>query len=567
MSTYLPRSLLRPAVTLALISPLLAGCATPPGSTAGQDTKVALRQAAAQEEELERRIESAARYATGLSYDLNDQSDLALVEMVRAAEADPTSEAIVIEAVRRCIQAQKADQAVALLEKATSFPGASGTLYAWLGLAYAQLGKPDLAITANRTAIKKMPQSLTAYQNLAQVYLQRNQTNDALRVIDEAAAQPTDDPGFLIDLTDLYGRFGRGHLSQTPVLKERVLKVLDRAADLGPSNPIHLLRLADTYLQLGELKKAEPFYRQLINDHADLPSLRSKLTEIYLRSGQRDKASEQLEAIARTEPTNPKAYLVLGALAVEEQKFSEAAEHFERAIKLDPDLEQVYYDVAGLKLRLRKPEEALAILEKARARFKLSFALEFYTGIAYRAAEKFSEALNHFTSAEAIAKAMDPSRLNHLFYFQMGSTYERTGNIDEAEKYFRESLKLAPEDAETLNYLGYMWAENDRNLEEAQDLINQAVDLEPTNAAFLDSQAWVLFKLNKPAEALPIMLKAIEHAEEPDPTLFDHLGDIYSALKRPQDAREAWKKALDLKPDELIRKKLDAISGLPSSAP
>ncbi|MFO1498839.1 MAG: tetratricopeptide repeat protein [Verrucomicrobiota bacterium] len=539
---------------------LLTGCASP-------SERTALAKTLQSNEELETRIRSVAHYAAGLSYDLNDKSDLALEEMIHAAEADLTCEPIVAEAARRCLRADKADLALNLLSKASSIPGASGTLFSWLGLAYAKTGKLDLAINANRTAIRKSPQSLTAYQNLAQVYLQTGRTNDAFSVLEEAAEQPVSDPGFLIDLADLYLAYGRNQSTQAAVIKKRVLQVLDRASDLGVANPLQSLRIADSYYSLGEFSKAEPFYRDLIEEHPDLPTLRNKLTDIYLRSGQKAKAFEQLETLVRNEPTNPQGYLLLGALAADEKKWAEAAEQFERALKLDPDLEQVYYDLAGIKLNLKKPEEAIALMEKARARFKLSFLMEFYTGIAYAAAEKYHEALISLTSAEAVAKATDPARLDHLFYFQMGSTQERAGNLEEAEKYFRETLKLSPDDPEALNYLGYMWAEHGIKLDEAHQLIDKAVQLQPDNAAFLDSLAWVLYKLNKPQEALAPMLKAIEKNDEPDMTLYDHLGDIYSSLQQHDKAREAWTKALEVKPNEQIRLKLNAAPPVGRSMP
>ena len=57
------------------------------------------------------------------------------------------------------------------------------------------------------------------------------------------------------------------------------------------------------------------------------------------------------------------------------------------------------------------------------------------------------------------------------------------------------------------------------------------------------------------------VLKSIELNDEPDATLYDHLGDIYSALHEPRKAREAWEKSLAIEPNEHkdeIRKKLDA---------
>ena len=109
-----------------------------------------------------------------------------------------------------------------------------------------------------------------------------------------------------------------------------------------------------------------------------------------------------------------------------------------------------------------------------------------------------------------------------------------------------------------MNYLGYMWAERGQNLAEAQKLIEKAVELEPKNAAYLDSMGWVLFKQHQPHAALDWLHKAVEQSEEPDPTLYDHLGDIYAELKAFDKAREAWRKSVQLEPNEQVKKKLDA---------
>ena len=59
---------------------------------------------------------------------------------------------------------------------------------------------------------------------------------------------------------------------------------------------------------------------------------------------------------------------------------------------------------------------------------------------------------------------------------------------------------------------------------------------------YLDSLAWVLFKLNQPQEALSYAFQAVELSEAPDATVYDHLGDIYAALQQMDKAREAWRK-------------------------
>ena len=121
--------------------------------------------------------------------------------------------------------------------------------------------------------------------------------------------------------------------------------------------------------------------------------------------------------------------------------------------------------------------------------------------------------------------------------------------------------------AEAMNYLGYMWAEKGMKLEQARTLIEKAVQLEPKNAAFLDSMGWVLFKLNQPKEALGYLLKAIEHIEKPDPTIYDHLGDVYADLNQMDQAGEAWRKSLKVEKNEKVQKKLDSLPAAGQSRP
>ncbi len=224
-----------------------------------------------------------------------------------------------------------------------------------------------------------------------------------------------------------------------------------------------------------------------------------------------------------------------------------------------------------VQIDLNEPKDALATLEKARAvvrpdgsKFQLGFVSEVLAALAYEKQKDFTNAINHFTSAEVIAKTSDPKRLNGGFYFDQGAAYERAGDYEQAERAFQKSLDLTPDSPEALNYLGYMWADHGIKLEKARDLITKAVQLEPKSPAYLDSLGWVLYKLNRPQEALPQLQKAIELSDEPDPTLYDHLGDIYALLKQTDKAREAWSKSLSLDPNDDVRKKLNEAVGKPS---
>jgi tetratricopeptide (TPR) repeat protein len=625
------------ACALVALFATFSACSTgkPKAAKSASPARPAARSHAAKHalatDEATRRIEAQAHYASGIVRELRNEPQLALDEYLASARNDPANEPLVIELAQRLLREQKADQAVALLEKTAALRGASSSVDAWLGMALSQAGRTEQAVAAFRRATRKAPNALFGYHGLAQLYLRQKQPQQALKVLDEAAAQTRANAAFLVDLAEFLGLAAHTKVLSLDEAKPRALGLLERAARLNPAQPAVLQKMADAYKRFGELGRAADLYLDLLKRHPTgsrsiSPMLREQLVRLYLASGEKQKAAEQLKAMLSDNPLDPRASFLLGALAAEDKRYTEAAGYYEQTIQLHDDFEEAYYELAGAQLAQDEPAAALETLGRARGRFSPTFVLEFYTGLAHTALKQYAEALKNFTSAEVLAKAAEPARLNSNFYAQLGAVfaglgdqsartnrreearrqfdeaetalrqaiaaapdspetflqvgaiYERMANraqegqreeeqarfFSQAEKHLRRCVELAPENAEALNYLGYMWAERGVNLLEAQQLIDRALKREPENAAYLDSLAWVLFKLAQPEAALLPMRQAIAKSSKPDAVLLDHLGDIYQALGRPADALDAWRKSLDVEDRPEVRRKLE---GPPASPP
>lgn len=555
---------LHSVVALAALGTLF-GCATAKKAQALAPAKppaAAVINAPLSKEDMEKRVEALARFAAGVSDELREQPDEALDQFYKSVLADPSNEPLAIDVARRLIRKKESAKALEVLTKSAEQPGATGFVDALLGVAYLQANKPDQAIASSRKAIAKLPKSLLGYQNLTQIYLQTNKPKEALAVLDEAAALPSPDITFLLELAEAYRNYVAARPRDFETVKPKVTATLEAAAKLEPKGQNLVIRLAELWSFAGEYKRAAELYVKLLERFPNQSILRNRIVELFLRANDLKAAQSQLDAMVRDRPTDPLAHYFLGAIAAEQKDWDKAVEFYEKAIQLNEgaktEFEPVYYDLAGVLITRDDPEDALKLLAKARAKFKATFLLEFYTALAHSRSKDYAASIKHFTAAELLARRDEPERLTALFFFQAGSTYERHKDFKQAENYFRQSLKLAPDFAEALNYLGYMWAERGENLTEAKTMIEKAVRQEPENAAFLDSMAWVLFKLNQPKEALDFQLKALKHQKEPDATLHDHLGDIYAALKQTDKAREQWEKALAIEPSEAISKKLKA---------
>lgn len=554
-------------LVLAVVCALPAGCGSPaargrirqpaaPPTPARQETSASVSS--------DKLARAHAHFAAGYIHEMNDEAEAALEEYYQSALDDPGNEELILEVSRRFLQNKQPEKALDLLRRAAARPDASAAILARLGAVYSQLGKYELAVNVDRSAIKRDPALLAGYQNLFLAYAQAKRDQEALQVLNEAARQPDVNVDFLLNLAELYSKF----TLQAPGLRDSIRAqnrlVLERAEKQNPAMP-YLERLADGFNSVGETARAAPIYLRLLKQLPDLPPLRervhAKLANIYLRGNDNPHATEQLEAILRDDPTNPQVYYYLGRIAYDSNKAAEAVEYLRKSVLLSPDFREAYFYLAGAQLAAGQTSDALATLDKARQKFPGSFDLELWTGLAYVEQKAYPEALRHFTDAEVIAKATEPSRLNHEFYFQLGAACERSGDYGQAARHFQKCLELKPDWPEAMNYLGFMWAERGTNLAKARELIEKAVKAEPKNGAYLDSLGWVLFKLGRSTEALNYILKAIELSTQADPTEYDHLGDIYAVLKQVDKAREAWTKSLSLEPNEAIRKKLEPPAG------
>jgi tetratricopeptide (TPR) repeat protein len=89
-----------------------------------------------------------------------------------------------------------------------------------------------------------------------------------------------------------------------------------------------------------------------------------------------------------------------------------------------------------------------------------------------------------------------------------------------------------------------MLADQNMKLEEALGYIKKALELDPANGAYLDSLGWAYFRLGKYELAEENLLKASQKIIT-DPTVHDHLGDLYQKTGRLKQAATHWERALN----------------------
>jgi tetratricopeptide (TPR) repeat protein len=144
---------------------------------------------------------------------------------------------------------------------------------------------------------------------------------------------------------------------------------------------------------------------------------------------------------------------------------------------------------------------------------------------------------------DAADKLSDDKEERASIAFMRGAMYEKMKKYDAAEGEFRKVLDQDPKNAAALNYLGYMLADRNVRLTDALKYIQTAVDMEPNNPAYLDSLGWAYFRTGDLAKAEEYLRRAVEGFSK-DPTVHDHLADVYAKQGNFKDAITHWQLSL-----------------------
>jgi tetratricopeptide (TPR) repeat protein len=175
-----------------------------------------------------------------------------------------------------------------------------------------------------------------------------------------------------------------------------------------------------------------------------------------------------------------------------------------------------------------------------------------------RSRKLYAEAIPFYD--QALALVDKPDKRHWVYYYARGTSYERLKNWPAAEADLEKALTLYPDQPLILNYLGYSWIDQGRNLKEGMAHIEKAVALKPDDGYIVDSLGWAHYKQGNFKEAVRYLERAVELKPD-DAVLNDHLGDALWRVGREREARFQWDQALSLKPEpedlEKIRKKIE----------
>jgi tetratricopeptide (TPR) repeat protein len=188
---------------------------------------------------------------------------------------------------------------------------------------------------------------------------------------------------------------------------------------------------------------------------------------------------------------------------------------------------------------LEKYEDALNILKEIPVSGRLGCDITMLKSAILKSMNKTDQAVVLLESAWK--DYADLGTCNEIGY-QLATELDTMGRRDEGLKIAENLLEKDPQDPIALNFIGYVWADRGVNLDKAYTMIKAALEMKPDDPFILDSMAWVLFKMGKPAEAL-VKMEAVLKTLKDDPIVNEHMGDILKSLGQTDKALDYYLKS------------------------
>lgn len=424
--------------------------------------------------------------------------------------------------------------------------------YLLLGLILERLNREGELLDKLQQLAEKDPRNSLLQYFLAEQLIAANQLDKA-KTIYEAALQGSGDAAGYLGLATVLRKMNR---------PEELLDALGRAlAKVGPDG---LEKLEEVEQELKIIAADEALLKSLLDaGRAQHKADQTKLSfeKCYLLAklaAERDLVDDAAEfyriALTLDKDRMPSTYSELGELYMKARRYSDAAQVYQDAANSNE--RSVAERKTNFLFQLSQARElagdtdgALAAIRDAQQDFVRQAGqenplLQYQEGWIYYHSKQFDQAIAIYE--KVMSSFPGQKEIVRRCQFSLSNIHVQRGDMRKGEEILEKILADEPEDPAVNNDLGYLYADQGKNLEQAEKMIRKAVEADPDNAAYQDSLGWVLFKLGRYEEARAPLEKAVEGSTgSGDSTLWDHLGDLYHRLKLMDKAAEAWEKALN----------------------
>jgi len=374
------------------------------------------------------------------------------------------------------------------------------------------------------------PNSATIIMSLSRIYSLINEPEAAVATLEKGWLAIPDDEDLTRTLVHVYLR-RRDY--------EHVINVYSTIAELRDLTEAELNTKAAVFASLSRWDEALKCYENLLIKFQPAPEIYDKIARIHVAQNDIRAAEIALKRLLELDTDNNRVLYLLGGFALERKEWKQAEDYYRQAIDLD-SLQMTYW--RNFILSIGQQGDLDKQLNAAnRASNAFPDIPQFHDIIAgtFQSLGQFEEAVIAANNSIQLDSTRVSPHLTKAFIF-----HQRERWAQAADSY-QAALRINPESALVLNNYAYMLALQNSDLDNAMQMVEKAIVIEPENPSFLDTKAWLLYRLAKYDDALEQIELALDFGTE-NAEIMTHLASIYEAVGKEELAKKARARAAEL---------------------
>jgi tetratricopeptide (TPR) repeat protein len=389
-----------------------------------------------------------------------------------------------------------------------------------------------------------------------EVYLQKFRNFNALSMSDSALVQ-------LQQMRDLQpDNLNTLHLLSQYYMElndfDSAMEILQEALSRNARDPQTLILIADIYINDSNWEGLGPVLTTLIEDPMVPPGQKLELARfLYIRHQSEpndDDLKLQTESVLTTfsenEPDFGFAHLLAAEFFIQQNRLEEALVKIERATEVMPENDDAWRQRMQLLFSNQRHEDVIELSQEVNERVPDDAYIQFFVGVAYMLTDRHDEARKWLENA-----TLAPAQRNFrsIVYSTLGDVLTELDTWEDAVSAYETALRLDSANHNAMNNYAYYLTLRMERLDYAKELSLKAISYEPENSAYLDTVGWVYFNTGDYENAKKYIQASIDTGDA-SAEVYEHLGDVYDKLGDSENAIIWWNKALELDSDRTYLK-------------
>ena len=420
--------------------------------------------------------------------------------------------------------------------------------YRILAALYEQNSQPYSAIATLDSAEVRMGRHPYLSRMKRHLLIQTKQTDKALEEAKTLVEEQPHEAEHHVVLAELYGVSGNDSLAR---------REYDAALKIDSSRLETLMSLSDYYNGRHDFRSMLWVTRKLFL--SDEMPLEQKIHRFELFTSELEfyranyfQLHDLASVLAIHYPTDKRVVELYANHLIASGQLEEALKHYKSHLKDEPAEVDYYLTVIDIESYLERPDSVKKYVNEALAIFPEKIELHLAEGnVRYRMG-------NHIGAVKSYHKALkyaDNATLRSQIWGQIGDVFHAYGESSgiligklyqlDCYRAYKKALKYNPDNVLVLNNWAYFLSLEGKQLERALQMAERVTELTERNPTYMDTHAWILFRMGRLEEARQLMRQAVALDGQKSPELLLHYGDILHALGEQFMAETYWKKALD----------------------